>query len=579
MELKSASWFKALLFSCSFVLISCGGRGVSNSGSTLGSGASNVTVTVSPSSSTLAPGGTQLYTATVTGTSNTSVLWSANDVTGGNSTVGTISASGLYTAPAVAPSPSSVTIKAVSQADTSKSGTATAEIRVHHDNQDAQSGPIKLGTSGGNSTDTTRSGNSIFCCSGTLGSLVSRAGTFYILSNNHVLDKSDQGAVGDPISQPGLADSNCGNAAIRTVANMSQAAPLKTSNVDAAIAQIVSGQVDTSGTILDLAAPGQPAQPSAITGVPAVNQGVAKSGDATGLTCSTVTATNALIRVTYSTSCQGGTNFDVTFNNQVAIAGVNFSNSGDSGSLIVDSSNSRPVALLYAGSNTGTVGNPIQDVYNALKDGNGVAPQVVGGPDRPVACPAGSQAQGGVSGPQTHRALAQSEISRATIARNHRMFELMQDPAIESVEVGQSDDNPNEAAVVVTLRNRARLPIPAQVDGVRTRIVQSPESTSSLQIEARQAQLAAPLEDAEIARGRSAKLHAEDLMANPAIIGVGVGASSDSPGESAVVVFVEQGKSVAVPAVIDGVRTRVIATDPFRTFKWGKSTVKACSRK
>src|SRR5690348_12228997 len=120
MELKSASWFKVLLLLCSFVFISCGGRGVSNSGSTLGSGASNITVTVSPSSATLAPGGTQLYTATVTGTSNTSVLWSANDVTGGNSTVGTISSSGLYTAPAVAPSPSNVTIKAVSQADTSK---------------------------------------------------------------------------------------------------------------------------------------------------------------------------------------------------------------------------------------------------------------------------------------------------------------------------------------------------------------------------------------------------------------------------------------------------------------------------
>ena len=68
-------------------------------------------------------------------------------------------------------------------------------------------------------------------------------------------------------------------------------------------------------------------------------------------------------------------------------------------------------------------------------------------------------------------------------------------------------------------------------------------------------------------------------MTNSAIIGVGVGASNDSPGESAIVVFVEKGKSVAVPAVIDGVRTRVIATDPFRTFNWGKSTVKACSRK
>lgn len=581
MEFKrGGSWFKIVLsISAAGVFVSCGGGGGSSSGGTRNSGSSSITVTVSPASATLSPGGTQVYTATVSGATDTSVTWSAGNIQGGNATFGTISSSGLYTAPAVAPNPSNVTITATSVQDTTKSGTAKADIRVHHDNQDPQSGPIKLGTSGGNSTDTTRSGNSLFCCSGTLGSLVSRAGTFYILSNNHVLNKSDQGAVGDPISQPGLADSNCGQSGLRTVANTSQAAPLKTSNVDAAIAQIVTGQVDTSGTILDLAASGQPAQPSAITGVPTVNQGVAKSGDASGLTCSTVMATNALIRVTYSTSCQGGTNFDVTFNNQVAIAGVSFSNSGDSGSLIVDSSNSRPVALLYAGSDSGTVGNPIQDVYNALRDGNGVAPQVVGGPDHPVACPAGSQAQVGNSGTLSRKALTQSEISRATIARNHRMFELMQDPAVDRVEVGQSDDNPTEAAIVVTLRMRAGLPIPAQVDGVRTKIVQSSEPTSSSQIQTRQVQVAAPLEDAEIARGRSAKVHAEDLMANHDIIGVGVGASNDSPGESAVVVFVEQGKSVAIPALIDGVRTRIIPTDPFRTFKWGKSTVKACSRK
>jgi len=276
---KSAGWYRFLLvLSLSAMVSSCGGG--SNSGGPLSSGSSNIAVTVTPASATLAPGGAQLYTASVTGTTDTTVTWSAGGVQGGNATVGTISSSGLYTAPAAPPNPSNVTITAVSVADSTKSGTAVADIRVHHDNQDPQSGPIKLGTSGGNSTDKTTSGNRVFCCSGTLGSLVSRAGTLYILSNNHVLNKSDQGAVGDPISQPGLADSNCGDTGIRTVANMSQAAPLKTSNVDAAIAQIASGQVDNSGTILDLAAPGQAAQPSATTGVAAVNQGAAKSGDA-----------------------------------------------------------------------------------------------------------------------------------------------------------------------------------------------------------------------------------------------------------------------------------------------------------
>ena len=579
---KRAFSFKALvLLLVSPVFLSCGGGGGGSNSGSLSSGGSNIAVTVTPASATIDPGGSQLYSASVTGTTNTGVTWSAGGIQGGNSTFGTISSSGLYTAPAVAPNPSNVKITAVSVADSTKSGTAQADIRVHHDNQDPQSGPIKLGTSGGNSTDKTTSNNQTFCCSGTLGSLVSRAGTFYILSNNHVLNKSDQGAVGDPISQPGLADSNCGNSPIpRTVANTSQAAPLKTgpNAVDAAIAQIVSGQVDTSGTILDLAAPGQPAQPSGTTGTPAISKGVAKSGDATGLTCSTITAIDTAVQVMYQTQCQGGTQFTVVFDNQVSIGGTAFSNSGDSGSLIVDASNARPVALLYAGSNTGTVGNPIQDVYNALKDSGGNAPQVVGGPDHAISCPAGSQSQVTTQSAEKPTALPKSEVSRAALARDHRAIELMQDPAVEHVEVGRSSDNPSEAAVVVTLRSRVRLPIPAQVDGVRTKIVQSSASTVS-QTQAKEAQVAA-LADSEVTRARDVKhQRAQELMATSGIIGVGVGASNDSPGESALVIFVEQGKSVSVPAVIDGVRTRIIVTDPFRTFNWGKSTVKACSRR
>lgn len=49
-----------------------------------------VTVTVSPATVTLAPGDTQQFTATVTGTTNTAVTWSASG--------GTITSNGLYTA-------------------------------------------------------------------------------------------------------------------------------------------------------------------------------------------------------------------------------------------------------------------------------------------------------------------------------------------------------------------------------------------------------------------------------------------------------------------------------------------------
>src|SRR5258705_12990706 len=62
-----------------------------------------------------------------------------------------------------------------------------------------------FGVSGGNVNDITAR----FCCSGTLGSLVSANGANYILSNNHVLARVDQAAVGEDISQPGRIDNNC----------------------------------------------------------------------------------------------------------------------------------------------------------------------------------------------------------------------------------------------------------------------------------------------------------------------------------------------------------------------------------
>jgi hypothetical protein len=87
-----------------------------------------VSVTISPTSATVATGGTQQLTATVQNTSNTAVTWQVNGVTGGNATVGTISSSGLYTAPATVPSPATVTVTAVSQADPTKSASAQVTI-------------------------------------------------------------------------------------------------------------------------------------------------------------------------------------------------------------------------------------------------------------------------------------------------------------------------------------------------------------------------------------------------------------------------------------------------------------------
>jgi hypothetical protein len=56
------------------------------------------------------------------------VNWSVNGVAGGNAMVGMISAAGAYTAPMTVPSPATVTITAVSAADSTKSGSAQITV-------------------------------------------------------------------------------------------------------------------------------------------------------------------------------------------------------------------------------------------------------------------------------------------------------------------------------------------------------------------------------------------------------------------------------------------------------------------
>ena len=91
------------------------------------SGQPAVTISVSPSTAAIASGVTQQFTATVTGSTNTAVQWQVNGVGGGNSQVGTISATGLYTAPLVT-SPITVTVTAISTADSTKSASAMVTV-------------------------------------------------------------------------------------------------------------------------------------------------------------------------------------------------------------------------------------------------------------------------------------------------------------------------------------------------------------------------------------------------------------------------------------------------------------------
>jgi serine protease len=90
---------------------------------------SPVAVAISPTAATVrAGGGTRAFTATVSNAPDASVNWFVNDVPGGEVTLGTISPAGLYAAPAVVPVPATVTIKAVSVVDPTRSASATVTI-------------------------------------------------------------------------------------------------------------------------------------------------------------------------------------------------------------------------------------------------------------------------------------------------------------------------------------------------------------------------------------------------------------------------------------------------------------------
>lgn len=103
------------------VLVACGG---SKSSTTT---TNSSVVSVSPTTASVPTNTTAQFSATVSNSSS-GVFWSVNGVVGGNLTVGTISTSGLYTAPATVPSPATVTITATSVADSTQSSTATITL-------------------------------------------------------------------------------------------------------------------------------------------------------------------------------------------------------------------------------------------------------------------------------------------------------------------------------------------------------------------------------------------------------------------------------------------------------------------
>jgi hypothetical protein len=575
-HLLGLSLFGALsLAACSGPIASNGGGGAGQNG-----------VTVTPATPKVGIFGTQQFTATVTGSTNKAVTWQVNGVTGGSKTTGFISSTGLFVAPGSAPSqpdgtPITIMVTAVAQATGIGSG-STAVTVVASPNQSAQSGAVHLGTSGGNVTDTF--GN--FCCSGTLGSLVTRNGTQFILSNNHVLANSDFGTAGQNVSQPGLIENNC--VAGTTVATLSEFFNLQTGQgtaIDAAIAQVSAGKVDPAGNILLLGAtqtngvpdPGAPHAGAGITAT--LNEAVAKSGRTTGLTCSTVTAIGMSASVDYFQHCGDTTKaFTANFTDLVDVTGSTFSASGDSGSLIVDENTADPVALLFGGNNTDTVGNAISDVLAFFTQNGGSATTFVGSAatHQVIGCTLPTKPANGTATLSASE-LAPEIMDKALAVRDAHGPELMAHPEVQAVGVGRSYDNPGESAILLFVtKGQPRTDLPAEVEGIRTRIVENDlfskrgllntADSSVLEQSAAPPQPVYSIPASEVTRAKGIhSAHVTELMKLAGVQGVGITSSVDSPGEAALLIYFIQGaEHAAISPVIDGLRTRAREGTRFR---------------
>jgi len=133
-KMKEFASRHALLFvflAASAALAACTGTTKTSSpaNSSAPSSGSSVAVTVTPPSANVRAGATQSFSATVAGSSTTSVTWQVNGVPGGSVATGTISSSGLYAAPSTVPGSNPVTVRAVSSADATATGSSAVTLQ------------------------------------------------------------------------------------------------------------------------------------------------------------------------------------------------------------------------------------------------------------------------------------------------------------------------------------------------------------------------------------------------------------------------------------------------------------------
>lgn len=304
--------------------------------------------------------------------------------------------------------------------------------------------PIELGVSGINLLEV--------CSAGTLGSLVDAGGARLIMSNNHVMARENNAVAGqEPIVQPGTLDNGCVRDIGDAIGVLVHFIPINfaggTNVFDLALARTDPSLVNPNGEILGIGL----VNPAPFPGTPPVGTAVKKAGRTTAVTSGQISAVNVSVLVTYST----GTAF---YQGQYRVTPGSFSAAGDSGSLIVEDTASCPraIGLLFAGSATSTLGNPI----NRLFEATGL--RVVGD----STCAAGQA---------TAPSISDAEMARAVEVQARHERSILAMPGVVGIGIGLPDAGQRPVIEIYVERagpDEARR-FPPDLEGLPVRIIET----------------------------------------------------------------------------------------------------------
>ncbi len=341
-------------------------------------------------------------------------------------------------------------------------------------NRKVQTPPIKLGTTGGNVNFFLTDGVQPPCASGTLGALVEKRGTQYILSASSLLGRLNKAKKGEEVIQPGLrftkgGKCNAANPGGHVVAELAKFKKIKlkagkTNKSEGALAKVHEGMVDPNGRVIGIGQPGKQLV------APKVGQIVQKAGSGTGVTVGQVIAVKTTADVAYGRPFGSPPfgrfvkQFVVESRNNKALA-----TGDDIGAVFFENRGNCPgwVGLVFATTEDGrlVLATPMKIVFNDLKK------KKPKGPFKTVGCENAAAALEEPQSLQMQQSMRDAERIQAQVESL-----VLRLPGVIGMGLGVAKDDPEEVVIKIFVEEVTETileNIPAKLGKVRSEIIET----------------------------------------------------------------------------------------------------------